>query len=104
HESEVERVGISTLGSDGGYPPMVADAAAALYCNLHVVHRHKTNSILVADVHQIAVGSTLMANGRLDLALYRPLGRASGRYTTVGSEFKVARPSYDGLQTSGLAA
>ena len=103
-EAEMDRIGLVGTTIMQGFPPAVDNVSAALVCELDSIHAHKRNSIVIANVQGLFVDPTIFVDGRIDFGLYRPLGRLSGRYSTVGSAFKVARPKYVEVQARGARA
>jgi len=95
--NEFERAGLTPLAATVVKPPRVAEAAITMECTL-------TQIVPVQDTHYTLVlgqvrvfhlrDGLLRANGAVDAALLKPIGRLSGdEYARLGEVFAMRRPA-----------
>jgi flavin reductase (DIM6/NTAB) family NADH-FMN oxidoreductase RutF len=97
--SEFEIAGVTPAASQLVRPPRVAEAPSALECRLaqtvNLGQAPHGNLLLFGEVVSFYVRDDLYANGRIDAARLRPLGRLAGnQYLKPGEIFEMIRPKY----------
>lgn len=94
---EFKRIGLTPLSSTIVKPPRVAEAAITMECKatqiVPVQDTHYTMVLGQVQVFHIRNG-LLRANGAVDAALLKPVGRLSGdEYARLGDVFELKRPA-----------
>lgn len=100
-ESEFERAGLEMAECNLVKVPRVARAPAALECkHVQTIRLQDTdgkdtdNWMVIGQVVAVHVDDKVVANGRVDVTLFRPLSRLGYRdYASVDSVFEMTRPS-----------
>lgn len=97
--NEFELTGLTEAPSVAVKPPRVGEAKAALECKVIAIHtlptgaNDKLNAMVVGQVVGIYIDDSVIVNGRVDIALLRPLSRLGYMdYTIVESAFELERP------------
>ncbi|MCH7227619.1 flavin reductase family protein [Haloferula sp. A504] len=95
-ESEVEKLGLSTVPSSVVAPPRLADAPAALECRVHSVQRIGQNRIVLGIVHRVHVDDGIIDPESLRIRQDRhtPPGRMGSPdwYCRTDGLFELPRP------------
>lgn len=95
-ESEVEKLGLSTVPSSVVAPPRLAEAPAALECRVHSVQRIGQNRIVLGIVHRVHVQDGIIDPETLRIRQERhtPPGRMGSPdwYCRTDGLFELPRP------------
>jgi flavin reductase (DIM6/NTAB) family NADH-FMN oxidoreductase RutF len=100
-ESEFAWAGLDTAPSVRVTPPRVARARVAFECRVNDVVSKGNGHMVFGDVLLAHVDEDLLAEGRVDPHLLRPVGRLGGaQYTDAsGDVFKLRRPTWEQVRT-----
>jgi flavin reductase (DIM6/NTAB) family NADH-FMN oxidoreductase RutF len=100
-ESEFAWAGLDTAPSVRVTPPRVARARVAFECRVNDVVSKGNGHMVFGDVLLAHVDEDLLAEGRVDPHLLRPVGRLGGAlYTDAsGDVFKLRRPTWEQIRT-----
>lgn len=95
-QSEVEKLGLSTVPSSVVAPPRLAEAPAALECRVHSVQRIGQNRIVLGIVHRVHVDDEIIDPETLRIRQERhtPPGRMGSPdwYCRTDGLFELPRP------------
>ncbi|MHB8576621.1 MAG: flavin reductase family protein [Dehalococcoidia bacterium] len=106
-ESEFAAAGLTPVPCDLIRAPRLLEAPVSMECRLtQVIEIGRGPSyIVIGEVVRFHVVVRALRNGRVDPALFRPVGRLSGSgYVMPGEFVNMPRPTYAGLIESGAVA
>jgi flavin reductase (DIM6/NTAB) family NADH-FMN oxidoreductase RutF len=98
--SEFEAAGLTAVPSDLVRAPRLLEAPASMECRLVQVLEigNAPNYVVIGQVVRFHVADWAVANGRVDVSRFRPVGRLSGSgYVYSREYFNMPRPTYAGL-------
>jgi len=98
--SEFAWAGLTPVASDVIATPRVGEAVIAMECRLVDIYQvpGAESWLMIGEVVRFHVADAIWRNGRIDPHLVRPVTRLGGNdYGTLGSMFRMKRPTYAGL-------
>jgi flavin reductase (DIM6/NTAB) family NADH-FMN oxidoreductase RutF len=98
--SEFDWAGLTPVPADLVRAPRVAEAPIAFEAKVVEIKQilDTNNFLIMGQVIRLHIAETVIANGRIDPSLVRPLGRLAGSgYARLGELFAMDRPTYKGL-------
>ncbi|OIJ68130.1 flavin reductase family protein [Streptomyces mangrovisoli] len=97
-EGEFDAVGVEREPSSRVAPPRVAASPVALECTLHATLGLGDSTVVFGRVVHAVVSADVLADGRPDIRLLRPLSRLGGNeWGTIGQVHDLARIRYRDL-------
>lgn len=102
-ESEFTAAGLTPVPSDRVRAPRLAEAPAAMECQLTRVLEigHTPNYVVIGEVVCVHVAAHVWRDGRVDIGRMRPVGRLAGSgYSYTRELFRMVRPTYADLRAS----
>ncbi len=103
-ESEFAAAGLTPVASDLVRAPRLLEAPASMECRVTQIVEigRGPNHVVIGEVVRFHVAEAVIANGRVDVSRFRPLGRLSGSGYVYSREFlSMPRPTYAGLVEAG---
>lgn len=103
-ESEFDWAGLTPIASDLVTAPRVAEAPIAFEAKVVEIKQvlDTNNFLVMGEIVRLHLAEAIIANGRIDPALLRPLGRLAGSgFSRLGELFAMERPTYKGLVEAG---
>lgn len=93
--SEFEAVGLTTEPARTVAVPRVAESPVAIECTLHTTLELGDSTVVIGRVRHIAVDAAVMAGGRPEIQLLRPLARlGKDEWSTLGEVRSISRIRY----------
>jgi flavin reductase (DIM6/NTAB) family NADH-FMN oxidoreductase RutF len=102
--SEFSAARLTAVPCDLIKAPRLLEAPASMECRVVQVLEigRAPNYVVIGEVVRFHVAERVLRDGRVDVSLFRPLGRLSGSgYVTSGEFVRMARPTYAGLIAAG---
>ena len=78
--SEVDALGLETEPSQVIGTPSLKASRVRMECTLHSVHELPSNHVLFLNVERLIIDDSVMENGTISNALFKPIARISGGY------------------------